>query len=646
LKNFSLKPLLFLSPAIQSPHAGRPTPTATNGCYKARVYPKGDLSAFDIDSDTSPTTVPHPLAETDLHNTSTAPRTQCSDKKAVKNASPANQHETIEGCPTSDRDCASPSDGEVENPFCEKLTRSFEEVGREESVGTNPVDQCPPDIAAAPQSQPRQPLQSLNSCTAKPLTYPPAKSRGKSPFRSLATANLCEETGVPSYHKLPSVCEMCTVPQNEATCFPTNTVPFSSSEAQLGAGFACEGCLKTRHPIMAGVAVGPPSKRAPLENKLLCHLPNPDMGPLLSPDTKKVRELARFPGRKTPDITAVLRVSGRPSQSSGTPGESPQFASLCTGSVIDSMPSPSPAPPSPAAFLQAGAALALRPSADGSSDCGVFQSEAAIQFPGSVSSAAQKCDFPDVAHFSPALGTTTHPSTVGQSGVDSTASCRGGEEVPQTDGVRRMVKRCRSRRKRRRRREIFLSSCMTTSLSSTTCTAGEKEAMDTVGSAALCPSIRHMEPDNSSTVTTTDLEEENGTFSIEKEVSYLVESGMEESRDPANSGEVSVPTNSPATTATHQEQLVPGDEPPCTSPHPHLTPSPAPAPAGKEDLMCDMFQLLTPDRPTPAAPGSRRHSGDFSSGRQTSKRRVFRSAPTEGSSNFYSLFINDSDIFM
>ena len=547
--------------------------------FQARVFPKGDLSAFDIDSDTSPTAVHHPPAKTiDLDNTSshTAPRTQGSDKKAVKNASPANRHETTEGCPTSNRDCASPSDGEVENPFCEKLMRSFEEVRREESVGTNPVDQCPPDIAAAPQSQPRQPLQSLNSCTAKPLTYPPAKSRGKPPVSSLATANLCEETGAPSYHKLlPSVCEVCMVPQNEASCFPTNTLPFSSSEAQLGAGFACEERLKTRHPIMAGVAVGPRSKRAPLETKLPCHLPTPRMGPLLSPDTKKVRNLTCSPGRKTPDITAVLRGSGRPSQSSSSPGESPQFASLCTGSVIHSMPSPSPAPPRPAAFLQAGAALAApRPSAsspDGSSDAA---NTTAIQFPGSVSSAAQKHDFPDVAHFPLALGTATHTNTVGQSGVDSTAGWRGGEEVPQTDCVRRMVKRCRSRKRRRRRREIFLSSCMATSLSSTTCTAGEREARDTVESAASCPSIGNTEPDSSSTVTTTDLEEENGTFPLEKEVSYLDESGMEESRDPANSDEATVPTNSPATTASRQEQLVPGDEPPlaaCTSPQPHVS---------------------------------------------------------------------------
>ena len=533
------------------------------------MCPKGDLSAFDVDSDTSPPSfhLPPPPAD---HNTTTAPKTNCSLEKPVNNASIANQPRVIEGRPTSSGDYVTLSDGEVEDPFCEKPREHSEEVGRGEGLGTSP--QCRPSIAAAPQSQPRTPLQSLDNSPAKPITNPPAKSREK-PFVKSPAANLYDTTQVlpPSpHHKPPSVGEMCTVPQNEARRFPTNNLPFSRGEAQRGAGDVSEGRLKTHQPIMAGVAVGSPSKPVPLENTALCHPRPPDMAPLLSPDTKKAVDFTRCPSRKTPDITAVLRGATRSSQSSGTPGETPQFASLYTSSVIHSMPSPAPAPPSPAAFLQIGAALALRPPAsfpDGINGCSVFQSgamnTAATQFPANRSSAGQKCEFPDTLHFSPVSGTTTY------TGNNSTCS-RSGAVVPRADGIRRMVKRCRSRR-----RESFPSFCLAGNLSSST--HGGKEVRDSVENAPLYESFTQMERENSGPVA--DLEKGNG-FSSDKrrKVFSLTESGVEEPSDTVNHDEASLLTTSPAATKhtlpPHQEQTVPEEEPPltpCTSPQPHVS---------------------------------------------------------------------------
>ena len=530
------------------------------------MCPRGDLSAFDVDSDTSLTAIPQPPATSldSYASSNTTTRTFCSNKQAAKNASatrPIRDFATLSAALSND---TSPSGCAFEDPSCHRSRRTAGVVGRVATTETSPVHQQSPPTSTAPKSPPRQPLQPLNPLS-KPHVVSPAKSRGKPLSRSLATT-LHEGASVPSPHEEPSSCELCTIHQNEAECFPTNTLPFSSSEARREAQFVSRGCLNTHRPIMAGVVVGSPSKWALLENRVLCHPVSPDMAPQLSPDSKKVCDTARFPPRRTPDITAVRRgAATRPSQRSSSPVEDPQFASLYTGDVIHSLPSPAPATPRSAAFLETCPAPALRPPTSSSDEIsGCFQSAIAntvtTQSLVNESNVGQKHDSPSISHFTPATRVTTNTSNTSE--IESVScSLRGAEVPPQTDGVRRLVRRYRSRR----RRESFLSSRLDTG------TAGVKGVRDGVSSLPLSTSLRPTEVDHSEPLENdADFECRHKTSPSDKrrKVSFLCAGDVEVSSDTADNSEASVATTTTSPDPTrlaeypHSEQMVPGGEPP------------------------------------------------------------------------------------
>lgn len=529
------------------------------------MCPRGDLSAFDVDSDASLTAILQPPA-TSLDSyaySNTTTRTFCSNKQAAKNASatkPIGEFATLSAALSDD---TSPSGCAFEDPSCHESRRMSGVVGRVATAETSPVHQQSPPTSTAPKSPPRQPLQPLNPLS-KPHTVSPAKSHGKPLSRPLATT-LHDGASVPSPHEEPSSCELCTIHQNEAECFPTNTLPFSSSEARREAQFVSKGCLKTHQPIMAGVVVGSPSKWALLGNRVLCHPASTDKAPQLSPDSKKVCDTVRFPPRRTPDITAVRRdAATRPSQGSNTPVENPQFASLYTGDVIHSLPSLSPAPPRSAAFLETCPAPALRPptsSSDEISGCGVFQSANTVTTQSLInkSNVGQKPNPPSISHFTPTTRVTTNTSNTSE--IESMSCSLHGAEVPQTDRVRRLVRRYRSRR----RRESFLSSHLATG------TAGEKGVGNGASSLPSSTSLRPTETDHSEPLETdADFEYRHETSSSDKrrKVSVLFAGDVEVSSDTADNREASVATTTTSPDPTrlaeypHSEQMVPGGEPP------------------------------------------------------------------------------------
>ena len=294
--------------------------------------------------------------------------------------------------------------------------------------------------------------------TSQQTTSPNSLISPRNPLQSLenSTPDLDDQTPTLSLtsHEQHSTSAVCALLQNEAKCFPTNTLPYQSKEAQCGPTLASSNRAKAPLPVMGSEAMGADPKHTPHETGVL---ELPILSSAGSQPAQNVEETVfltppSFCHRTSDGLQSGTTWPSQDSTSSRVPSE---FTSLCENALIQSLPSPDTTPPTTASFHGDGARLARQPparSSDEISGCSVSEAEEMMSTVKSLCSNASNITH---AHFSLTYPPDTAPACVPSDPKPASPQCSPSAEVP---SVKNWVPYRRLKRYRSKRKNLFSSS--------------------------------------------------------------------------------------------------------------------------------------------------------------------------------------------